>query len=65
MKAKYTIPIKDLQRLIKQDHSDKFYLLVKSSSNENDQITIETTINKARVISSGISFFEIPLRAAI
>lgn len=55
MKAKYTIPIKDLQRLIKQDHSDKFYLLVKSSSNENDQITIETTINKARVISNKIN----------
>ena len=55
MKVEYTIPTKDLQRLILQDQSDKFYLIVKSLSNKDEQITIETTFNKARVISSKIS----------
>ena len=55
MKVEYTIPTKDLQRLILQDQSDKFYLIVKSLSSKDNQIIIETTFNKARVISRKIN----------
>lgn len=68
-KTDYETPVSFIKRLIEQDKSEKFHIYVKISkknfvvnnkkinqkSNQNNKVTICTTINKARVISKRIN----------
>lgn len=53
--VEYETSINCLRRLIQNDNSDEFDLLIKLSTDEQKKINIRTTINKARVISNKIN----------
>ena len=52
----FETPITNFRRLIKQDHSETFRIFVKyyTSNNTENDFFIDTTVNKARVISHKI-----------
>lgn len=52
----FEAPITNFRRLVKKDHSEQFRIYVKYSTNNNseNEFFIDTTINKARIISRKI-----------
>lgn len=51
----YETPINCLRRLLQQDNSDEFDLIIKFAFNQSKEFNIQTTINKARIISNKIN----------
>lgn len=51
----YEISLSNMRKLTQYDHSDEFVILLEASGTKKEKIIINTTINKARVISNNIN----------